>query len=235
MVDIKDRGIPIKYLLNEPPQGYWTSLSSKNWGQLYLLALLISIVFFGLFITYFQGTRFMALGIFYMLILFGGIMQWSFEWLDKDAPGAYIDYGNLREIVIGAILGFPVGIAFLFVMQHVAVVGFEVVNVGAGASGTKAALAFLGTVLFIPIAEEVAFSSIGIPTLSGLTGALPGVLVVSFVWVMWHIGVYQHAHIVLLLLFAFRFVTGFMTLYFRSAYGGLVAHIVVNLGSVLFL
>lgn len=235
-------------------QGAWTAVHGGISGGITVTLAFMSIIFFGLMTTGMgqpEDTRgvdvseyvtmiadtisALSVGLFYMIITLVFLVGWWLESKSGQTPLiSIIDTGPSRDwiymipfgIAIGAVFGLAMefGIGSFYPFETITVFGVNV----------EPLIMFMAPVLAIPIAEELFFGGVMTPTIAEALGIISAAILVSLVWIMWHLGTYNTAPEIMVALFAFRFIFTFIILYTKSLMPAIVAHVVVNMLGTLF-
>lgn len=235
-------------------RGKVTSIQVGVIGTIFDTLGIFTIIFFGIMATLFQHSRYLGVGLFYITLLAITIQARTSKetnlphYMQKDfvpVPGSIIDFGPLDRWWISMSGGLILGLAMVFAIHTFTgtFFGLEAINTtgvqtavptfGILKSSTlKAAIGFMSTVFFIPVAEEYLFSAFATPSLVDIAGVIPGMLGVALTWDAWHYGVYQSSPEVLVVLFVFRILAMVIVLYTKSVTGALLAHIIINTAAV---
>jgi len=233
--------------LTSSESGRWTGVHDGFSGSLTIGMSISMIVFFGLMTTGLgqpgdpnvDVTRHLALlsdsvsalavGLFYMIITVIFVLLWYIASDRPDVSGAaVIDMGRPRDWLWQIPLGVVMGGLFVFGMQELIGSFFAFETLTIFGVNIEPILLILAPVLAIPIVEEFFFGGVLTPTLAEMTGVVPAALLVSLIWILWHLGTYSSSTTILGALFAFRVVMTFVILSSESLMTPIVSHIVVN-------
>lgn len=215
--------------------GSWTSVTLGISGVLTVGVWFLTLIFFGTFTTYIQGAQGFGIGLFYMLGTSFALYAWWIETSDKKTANlAVIDFGPLHRLFVSVPIGLALGLGFTVLLRYSvgAFIPFEQVQfLGIP---IKLILNIVGPVIAIPIAEEAFFGGVMTPTFSEIVGIIPGAILVSLTWVIWHLGTYGQDIPILVAIFAFRMVATFAILWTKSLVPSVIAHIIINFFGTFF-
>lgn len=229
-------GFPERNWFSPGTPGKWTMISEGDGGTATIVLYLATILMLGVFATFIDGMQGVTVGVFYMVLLMFALVVWLIESGEDDARViAIMDLGSSERWLISVPIGLTLGIIFTLGMSIAlgAYTPFETLAVF-GVPVTLL-LKVAAPILMIPIVEEAFFGGVLAPTVAEGIGIVPASILVSMVWVIWHLGTYQSAFAVLGVLFAFRFVATYVTFYTRSLMPALIGHIIVNIFGTLFI
>lgn len=221
--------------LSRAPRGAWTSITLGVTGVLTVGVWFLTLIFFGTFTTYIQGAKGFGIGLFYMFATGFALYTWWIESShDRTANLAVIDFGPVKRLFVTVPIGLALGLSFAVLLRYSigAFIPFEQVQF-LGIS-LKLILNVVGPVIAIPIAEEAFFGGVMTPTFSEMVGIIPGALLVSLTWVIWHLGTYGQDVSILIAIFAFRMVATFAILWTKSLVPSVIGHIIVNFFGTFF-
>lgn len=228
---MRNIGFGPKNYVGPAPVGSWTYTYA---GNRFLVALVSwttvsAILFFATVATYLQGGNGTAIMIFYTIIALSSAIVWMFERIGgKDINAlAVIDVGYPQKWLLSLPLGFGIGVGTAFIVQNHVSASIPFESLGLFAS-LPPVVGFIGTILFIPFAEELFFSGIMTPSSSEVFGIIPGILMTSGLWMIWHLGTYPESFGIILILGAFRIVASTVTLYTKTIGFAILAHIIIN-------
>lgn len=151
-----------------------------------------------------------------------------FEWIfpKKMEATAMVGFGGLSY---GTQAAIGVGIALSVLMIFYSIpTEFRIFPFSARSAGDITLFAFFLTVIAVPLIEEFTFGNLISASVIEELGIIPGSIVASLAFAMFHFLVYQSNAFFLFAAFVFRLLTCLAMVRFVSFLPGLVAHYVVN-------
>lgn len=235
----KERGFkpskvnPLDYLFDRMPKDTFTKQPYAE-AHMWLIFILGFLGFFWLMVSVMKWA---TVGACYHCICFAAMCAIWLEYMKRTRFITSLIYGHGKwddQIILGAFVGLVFAIMGLAVSQ---ISSFQVISnlqIMQFVSIKKMPVAtILISAVMVPIAEEVGFRGLLLPTLSEDLGAVPGILISSFLFMIYHGYVYQAAILPLLCCFGFACVAATLALKYKSVLPGLVGHGLVNTTAIL--
>ena len=171
------------------------------------------------------------IAIIYELITFLAVLIGGLAYASRSSyPFGVYGMPTLREIPKTTLVGMAVGLAWVIVGGFISYLPrFQT-------SLYKSLPPFLAVVFAIIISatEETLFRGTVLPTISRLTGGFLGVSITSFLFALLHWVAFNAMFPLLLSAFLFSIVISLLTIYYRTAWVALVAHVTYNFVVVCF-
>jgi len=235
-ISLKPDGSDSIPFISSSSQGSFTSLHDGFSVNFTMSIYLISIIFFGVMVTNIQTTRGFGVGLFYMILLVIALILMVVEYQKEDNETliAIVDFGEPKKWLITIPIGLGIGIIFAVALRTFTGSFLTLQNIEIFGIDLELIIMIVSPVIAIPVVEEAFFGGFLTPTFAERYGIVIATLLVTLIWVLWHLGTYQSSFEVLVGLAAFRIVITPIILATKSLMPGIVSHIVINFFGTFF-
>ena len=174
----------------------------------------------------FISTVEVQIALFYAFILVAAGFVFVGEAINPTkSPLAYIGWGDLHKIQNYLTVGIVAAVVSIIGM--VALQSVVPMQIGLAVGTSVWFILFVG-LIYVPTIEEVGFRSVALPTIGENLGIIPGLVISSIIFGLFHLVLFQEIALVLGSVF-FGFVMGIITLREGSSLPAIIAHIIIQI------